>query len=309
MAYNSIIMITEMKIESFLAVVKTGKFTEAGNLLYISQQAVSKNISDLERDVGVQLLRRGHNKASLTEEGERFYAFFNEASVAYNALLSDIHAHTSNRALLDIRIGYQDMIDFGSAPVRAFKRLRQNWSGIMLVGEYNKPDRLLKKLGDAALDVIIINKRFLPRKHTELNVRPLFQSTMIVGTAMDYPLKPADDAWRDFAEEPLLIDAIEGVTEDAAIRRVSSEIRKFGFRPTDMYVLPNRETIYSEAEMGRGVFFASGIALIPNSSRLRLYPTDIKEVTCCVWRKVGRNDKVTRFIQYLSEEYAKDHSG
>jgi DNA-binding transcriptional LysR family regulator len=302
-------MITEMKIRSFLAVVQTGKFTEAGNLLYISQQAVSKNVSDLERDVGVQLLRRDHNKISLTEEGEKLRLFFEETSLIYSALLSDIHAHTSNRALLDINIGYQDMIDFGSAPVRAFKRLKKIWPGIMLIGEYGKPDGLVRKLVNNSLDVILINKRFLPRKHAELNVKPLFQTTMVVGAAADYFTKTDAETWRAFSEEPLLIDAIEGETEDAAIRRVSSEIRKFGFRPKEVIVQPNRETIYSEAEMGKGVFFASGIALIPNSSRLKIYPTDIKEDTCCAWRKAGRNDKASRFIQFLSDEYEKDKIG
>ena len=301
-------MITETKVKSFLAVVKTGKFIEAGNILYISQQAVSKNVSDLEQDVGVQLLKRDHHKASLTKEGEKLYKFFNETEIAFEALLSDIHAHMPDRAFLDINIGYQDMIDFSSAPVRAFKRLRETWPDLMLIGEYSQPDALLKKMISASIDVILINKRFLPREHSTLNVKPLFQTTMIVGTAADYPVNSNDSSWRGFAEEPLLIDAIEGETESAAIRRVSSEIRKFDFKPREIIVLPNRETIYLEAEMGRGVFFASGIALIPNWSRLKTYPTDIIEDTCCVWRKAARSDRISRFIQYLSEEYANDQS-
>lgn len=295
-----------MKIKSFFAVVKTENFTEAGNQLYISQQAVSKNVSDLERDIGVKLFRRTHHKVSLTDEGKRVYAFFDETSRAYGVLLSELRAGIPNQSPANIRIGYQDMIDFGSAPVNAFKRLRQKWPGLMLIGEHIKPDELLDKLDGNALDLVLINKRFLPRRKRGFHVTTLFQTEMVVGVASDHPLIREDTVWHTFRKEPLLIDAIEGETEDAAIRRNSVMIRKLGFKPQEIIVLPNRETIYSEAELGRGVFFASGIALIPNLSRLKIYPADIKEDTCCVWKEAGRNSQATQYVSYLYREYSKE---
>ena len=296
-----------MKIRSFLTVAKTGNFTVAGNILYISQQAVSKNVSDLERDTGILLFRRDHHSVSLTEEGEKFREFFDGVSRDYGELLKEIHAQAPDRSAQDIRIGYQDMIDFGSAPVGAFKRLRQKWPGVMLIGEHIKPDELLKKLDSGALDVILINRRFLPPRKAGFRVLPLFQTAMVVGAAADHPLIREGTAWRSFRKEPLLIDAVAGEAEDAAIRRVSVEIRKFGFKPQTIIVLPNRETIYSEAELGRGVFFASGIALIPNLTRLKIYPTDVEEETCCVWKETGGKGQTSQYIKYLREEYAKDH--
>jgi DNA-binding transcriptional LysR family regulator len=296
-------MITEMKIKSFLAVVNTRSFTRAGRLLYTSQQAVSKNVLDLEKDVGVPLLIRNHHSVSLTPEGELLYAFFEKTLRVFDALVGDFRAKAPIGMVSDIRIGYQDLLDFGSAPGRALKRLRRVAPNALLIGERSTPGNLLKMLDRKTLDIILINKRFLPRKNPGMCILPLINSTMVVGVCAEHPLIREGGTYRDFNEETLLIDAIEGETEDTAIRRASVEIHRFDFKPRKIIVLPNRETIYSEAELGRGIFFASGIALIPNSDRLKIYATDMKETTCCVFRNGENTELTTQFAQYLKEEY------
>jgi DNA-binding transcriptional LysR family regulator len=298
-------MITEMKVKSFLAVASMRSFTGAGRLLYMSQQAVSKNVLDLEKYIGVPLLNRNHHSVSLTPEGELLYAFFEKTSRTFNALVEDFRAKAPLGAASDLRIGYQDLLDFGSAPGRALKCLRKTAPNILLIGEHSTPGKLLKMLDQKTLDIILINKRFLPRKNPGMHILPLLNTKMVVGVSVENPLIRDGGTYRDFCEEALLVDAIEGETADAAIRRASVEIHKFDFRPRKIIVLPNRETIYSEAELGRGIFFASGIALIPNSDRLKIYPTDIKETTCCVWRSGENTELSAQFAQYLQEEYTR----
>ena len=55
----------------FLAVVEFGSFTKAGEKLGLSQSGVSHNISTLETELGIKLLRRNRNGISLTDAGER----------------------------------------------------------------------------------------------------------------------------------------------------------------------------------------------------------------------------------------------
>lgn len=61
------------QLKYFLAVVETGSFTEAAAQCYISQSAISQQIQALERELGVELLRRGNRKFTLTPAGEHFY--------------------------------------------------------------------------------------------------------------------------------------------------------------------------------------------------------------------------------------------
>lgn len=54
----------------FLAVVQEKNITKAADKLLISQPALSKQLSDLENELGAQLFIRGHRQITLTSEGE-----------------------------------------------------------------------------------------------------------------------------------------------------------------------------------------------------------------------------------------------
>ncbi|MCL2201876.1 MAG: LysR family transcriptional regulator [Oscillospiraceae bacterium] len=66
--------ITVKQIEIFLAVANAHSISAAARELYISQPAVSSTITEMERQLGVELLVRSHKGAMLTTEGKRLYA-------------------------------------------------------------------------------------------------------------------------------------------------------------------------------------------------------------------------------------------
>lgn len=53
----------------FLAVCEERNFSKAANKMLVSQPALSKQIKDLESELGVQLFIREHRKVTLTQEG------------------------------------------------------------------------------------------------------------------------------------------------------------------------------------------------------------------------------------------------
>ncbi|MGW7020257.1 LysR family transcriptional regulator [Streptomyces decoyicus] len=59
-------------VRTFVAVVDGGRFQEAAADLSITQQAVSKRIAALEKDLGVRLFTRGARGARLTIDGQAF---------------------------------------------------------------------------------------------------------------------------------------------------------------------------------------------------------------------------------------------
>lgn len=61
------------QIKYFLAVVDCNSFTEAAEQCFISQSAISQQISALEEDLGVKLIKREKRKFSLTAAGEYLY--------------------------------------------------------------------------------------------------------------------------------------------------------------------------------------------------------------------------------------------
>ena len=60
-------------LKVFLRVVESGSFSRTARELGMGQPAVSKQVSALERELGVRLFRRSTRKLSLTEEGKKVY--------------------------------------------------------------------------------------------------------------------------------------------------------------------------------------------------------------------------------------------
>ena len=62
------------KLRVFHAVAEAGSFTRAGDLLHLSQSAVSRQVAALERSLAVVLFHRHSRGLILTEQGETLYA-------------------------------------------------------------------------------------------------------------------------------------------------------------------------------------------------------------------------------------------
>ena len=61
------------KLRIFHAAAEAGSFTHAGDQLHMSQSAVSRQVSSLERDLKVSLFHRHARGLQLTEQGEMLY--------------------------------------------------------------------------------------------------------------------------------------------------------------------------------------------------------------------------------------------
>ena len=62
------------QIQAFFAVVRTGSFSKASEELYITQSSLSHRIHSLEKELAVNLFKRGKglHQVDLTEEGQQF---------------------------------------------------------------------------------------------------------------------------------------------------------------------------------------------------------------------------------------------
>jgi len=95
---------TQSQIHYFITVAQDGSITRAANRLFVSQPAISKSISALEKELGFSLFSRQESALILTYAGNRLYNFFIRTKDQYDQLLPDIERHLSSTST-QIRIG------------------------------------------------------------------------------------------------------------------------------------------------------------------------------------------------------------
>ena len=79
-------MLEDKRLKVFAAGVEFGNFTAAATSLGLTQPAVSQNISELEKDLGVRLFDRStRGDVRLTEDGIRFEGYARQIMHWYSA--------------------------------------------------------------------------------------------------------------------------------------------------------------------------------------------------------------------------------
>ncbi len=109
------------ELEAFVAVVDFRGFSSAADRLGMAKSMISRRVADLERRLGVQLLKRTTRRQSLTDAGREFYqratqilADLNEAEQC----VADAEAEISGRIRLAMPLGFG--VHLLAAPVADF---------------------------------------------------------------------------------------------------------------------------------------------------------------------------------------------
>jgi LysR family hca operon transcriptional activator len=94
----------------FVAVAAHGSFNRAAEILHLTQPPLSRQVKDLEEELGVTLLVRGPNSVKLTEAGELFYEEAREVLARAEDAARRVRGETGKEIL---RVGYNASMTSG----------------------------------------------------------------------------------------------------------------------------------------------------------------------------------------------------
>lgn len=78
----------------FKMVVEVGSFSKASALLHVPKSNVSRNISSLEQELGIQLIYRTTRQFQLTEAGRKFYESIREPLLSLESSVGKMGEHS-----------------------------------------------------------------------------------------------------------------------------------------------------------------------------------------------------------------------
>lgn len=93
----------DVKLETLLAVAEYKSFTQAAQVLSLTQPAVSNHINQLERECGARLFVRGRGEVKLTQEGEIALAYAKRLKALHERMISRIG--DAQRHISRLRVG------------------------------------------------------------------------------------------------------------------------------------------------------------------------------------------------------------
>jgi DNA-binding transcriptional LysR family regulator len=244
-------------VRYFLALAEECHFGRAAAKAHVAQPALSEQIKQLERELGVELFARTTRRVELTEAGHRFAEHARSVQAAVDrsrdemALLASGHAGR-------VSIGFIGTATYDVLPQVA-REVRHRVPGVdvRLRGELLTP-QLVAGLGDRTYDLALLRPD--PSGTEDLSVRPLRSERLVAVLSTRHPLAgrgPIDLA--QLADEPFVMHP--SGHRSSIHETVLQACARAGFTPADVLEVSETATLV--------VFVAAGlgVALVPEPVR------------------------------------------
>jgi len=308
----------DFNIACFLSVCRTLSFTISANELYISQQAVSRNIQTLEDELGFCLFHRHYHAVCPTSAGRVYYKAMKEMAKKRFDFQERIDYAQTNGAL---RIGYSlwSGLPFGmAADIHAFtERVGASVPG----GTFELPDDDTPRfLEQGLVDIAIVTRYVATRLGADARVTPFAELPLFCVYATEDEqtegvakgdIKATDKTNAEAAAAaPKMAVALGSRThftclaleadEETAFQRVRSEYERLDIGSAPISLLPNIESVYLEILMGNGITFSPQNSFT-NCKGLATRPLGRTVTLCAVRPRDDENPAAEALERHLAE--------
>ncbi|WP_179032539.1 LysR family transcriptional regulator [Paenibacillus kribbensis] len=185
-------------LESFLATARTKSLTKASEQLHLTQPALSKQMRNLEEDLGVTLLIRSATGVRLTKAGE---ILFTEIQPVLQEIRSIQKKILSTKETSKLTIGTWPSIASFYLPYKIAKAKEvQKEVNVKITYKF---DEILNLLANSEIDAALIDDRLV--KHSYWS-KPIFSENFCLFVNQLHPLACERHVYfRDFKNEPLVV--------------------------------------------------------------------------------------------------------
>jgi DNA-binding transcriptional LysR family regulator len=291
------------EFEIFRAIGRTGSITGAAAMLHVSQPAISKTLSALERRLGIQLYRREHGRLEATAEALRLYPEVDRLFGAFDEV---------RRFATDLREGRSGVLRPAASPTlssaflgETIARFQRESPAVRVNAQILTTLEIIRLVGDNQIDFGLIH---VPTETPTLNVRRLFEAEMVCVMPEGHPL-----ASRKFVG-PADVSRYSLIANTASTiaARIDEAFRACGVEPDVAVSTNNTMTAYAIVAAGGGVAIVDPWVrhdLFPGLTRRSFRPRIAMTVRVIRSRTASPSRLVLRFLDVLDEVVAERRRG
>ncbi|GAA3488630.1 LysR family transcriptional regulator [Streptomyces cremeus] len=174
-------------LRAFVATAEELHFTRAAGRLYVAQQALSRDIQRLERDVGARLFVRSTRQVRLTPEGARLLPYARDVLAAHEVFAAAVSGRGQRPLLVDVG----DLVTTGH---QVLEETRRSHPELELVARFHTGlTGAAREILDGSLDASFGRFAGLdPAVTARLSHRPVRFERLAVLLPEDHPLSAND---------------------------------------------------------------------------------------------------------------------
>lgn len=303
--YNNYSAVTIRYMQTFLAAAEFENFSRAAELLGSYQPLVSRTISVLENDLGIQLFYKEGKNMKLTPEGAELYKYWQNALYQFHEGVESAHEITKAS-----RVRIFD--DFSLDKLRYLTPLVEaagdKYPDIELRIEEHLAEGIMDGIRTGKADIgftLRPNVRFMEKDQNDWKLlisSPLYawvhETSLLYGkTSLTV---------EELADEPLVI--IEREKSLGYNEAVSNIFAAVGREPNIQIRLPNTFSLEYYRKNGKVTYLANDLVTSPHRDDVMKIPIVGTETGLIVfWKKSNQSSSLKCVLQLIDELVDKGH--
>jgi DNA-binding transcriptional LysR family regulator len=296
------------QLVTFARVVELGSFTRAGELLNLSQPAVTRQVAALEREFDVSLIERSGRRIAVTAAGQVVYTHARRIAALVERARVDVYSVTHPERGL-VSVAAVTTVGLFTLPV-LLAEFRERYPLVRIQVWSGRTDGVLDRLLEGNADVGLLSA---PIAHPRLDCTPLFDDPIVLVAAPSVARALPDPLPLEQLAE---VDMILYQSPSRFRTLVEASLEQAGAYPHVAMEFDSHEAVRAAALAGYGVGVVPLEAVqeeIAAGALVRLQVAglpEIKRTTCLVQRRGATPlPAVENFVRLTLARYGRHEGG
>ena len=296
---------TDLQIKYFVKAAQRLNFSEAAKELFITQPALSQQITAIENELNMQLFIRDKNKLRLTPAAAVLLRELPECSRRYQEAITKARiASEGHNGIL--RLGVLEGQTLPENFRAAYHAFRQAYPNVHIELGMQSFRRLRQSLDEQKLDVAMTIKFDVTDSPAYLWIKTDLNYVAMLASKCHPLAGEKIRGWRDLKDETLIMVDTD---DSAKVReKILEDCRQAEFVPR-LLLAPslNDQMLWIDAALGVGISNTNTyIFSNPNIRCLKKLPFDSRDCFVIAWHRDNINPSVALFTNFVND-YIQKH--